>query len=1384
MPKDTRGDSGLRAFLQQAFVLLFGLCLLTVPPSAVGAADEPEKPDPRIIERDSLWQQAQQLATDGKLAESIKLGKQVLKIEQTVFGDVHQELAGTLLWLSQRYLALQQMPQTVDYASHYHGVTEKLHGKDHWQTVSARWYTDNVRKLQAAPTDSVTAMLAIEARYNELFAAEEYAAAAAELEKLIPYELDMLGTEHPFLANTWANQADCWLNADQYSQAERAARKAAEIRLKILGDNHPDTATATWYLAKALIFQDKHEDALEPLKQAASIWRATEQPVDAAWMDSWRGDSLAALNRKPEATEAYRAALTAFRDVAHAEGEAVQRQRLVNLDGRNRLWKEALAARKQGRLDNAAMLGERVLAIEKVWLGDEHAEAIATLEWLAGVYEAAGNWSSAIAGREAVVVHLTATDGESHWRTIDARLAVKHAHTLSELTDAQRAELAEASDLIQQGLKAWRAGEFAIALQQTIAAREIRGRLLGEEHPEYATTLGNIAQLYKSLGDYAGAEPLNLQCQRIRKKVLGEEHPSYATTLNNMASFYQTLGDYARAEHLYLQCQRIQKRVLGTEHSEYAASLNNMAQLYKSMGDYARAEPLYLQCRQIQKRVLGEEHPEYAALLGNIADLYQTLGDYARAEPLYLQCRDIRKKVLGEEHPDYATTLNGMALFYKTMGDYARAEPLYLQCLQIQKNVLGEEHPNYATTLGNIARVYETIGDNARAELLHLQCLQIQKNVLGEEHPDYVTSLNNMAMFYETMGDYARAEPLYLQCREIQKNVLGEEHPNYATTLNNMAGLYHALRQSTQAEAFASASLSLTRSLLEKSSIIQSERQQLAMNQMLRYRLDSYLSLALDNPEFQAKAAREVLQWKGATLVRQRAMRQAAEEPAISARFAELQQVSRQLASLSRATPSGDPDTWKQRITDLTADKERLEAQLSRDSATFRSAMQQVTPEQIQAAIPADAVLIDFLQFSRSRPAEKKGQWDYTTSLLAVIVQHNGDPLLIELGPVAPLSASIDTWRQTFGMSPQGKAAGMSIRQQIWEPLLEHIADAKTVLVSADGVLGRLPLAALPGKEPGKYLIEDHHMAMIPVPQLLPALVNDLGTKALSRELLLLGDVDYDAEPAAPEEPKRKKRRPGKSENRADLIDSVFQPLSGAAGEIAAIQVLYSDLFEPEETDVFTLKRAAATKAAFREAAGQYRHLHLATHGFFASADHLSAIAESTIQSTADRAQLVTRDSSVVGWNPGLLSGLALSGANLEPEPGKEDGILTSQEIAFLPLNGVDTVVLSACETGLGEVAGGEGLIGIQRAFQISGARTTVASFWKVNDEVTRRLMERFYRNLWENERSRLDALREAQLYILNNPDSIRGGTVKGQESTQRVPPYYWAAFQLSGDWR
>jgi len=157
----------------------------------------------------------------------------------------------------------------------------------------------------------------------------------------------------------------------------------------------------------------------------------------------------------------------------------------------------------------------------------------------------------------------------------------------------------------------------------------------------------------------------------------------------------------------------------------------------------------------------------------------------------------------------------------------------------------------------------------------------------------------------------------------------------------------------------------------------------------------------------------------------------------------------------------------------------------------------------------------------------------------------------------------------------------------------------------------------------------------------------------------------------------------------------------------------------------------------------------------------------------------------VRGFSPGLLSGLAFAGANQPPQPDEDDGILTADEIAFLPLDGVNLVVLSACETGLGEVAGGEGLIGIQRAFQVAGARSTVASLWKVPDQATRILMERFYENYLDKEMSRLDSLREAQLWVLNHPDKVRGATRDNEEeSPRRTPPEYWASFVLSGDWR
>jgi len=230
---------------------------------------------------------------------------------------------------------------------------------------------------------------------------------------------------------------------------------------------------------------------------------------------------------------------------------------------------------------------------------------------------------------------------------------------------------------------------------------------------------------------------------------------------------------------------------------------------------------------------------------------------------------------------------------------------------------------------------------------------------------------------------------------------------------------------------------------------------------------------------------------------------------------------------------------------------------------------------------------------------------------------------------------------------------------------------------------------------------------------------------------------------------------------------------------------------------VTRLEGDRATESTFRAEASRHRFVHLATHGFFAPPQVSSAI------SRAARNELSDRD--VRGWHPGLLSGVVFAGVNQRPNAKEKqnthDGILTALELGPSDLERVELLVLSACETGLGRSAGGEGLLGIQRAAQDAGARTVVASLWQVDDRITMELMRRFYENLWKKKLSRVEALRQAQLSIRDGdpsrlvarskptaPPKGEGKTTRGPGSVRKivrsVGPGAWAGWVLSGDWR
>ncbi len=682
--------------------------------------------------------------------------------------------------------------------------------------------------------------------------------------------------------------------------------------------------------------------------------------------------------------------------------------------------------------------------------------------------------------------------------------------------------------------------------------------------------------------------------------------------------------------------------------------------------------------------------------------------------------------------------------------------------------------------------------DFGRAEPLLLQALAIRRKVLGERHSDTAWSLSNLGGLYKSLRDYGRAEPLYREALTIRQQVLGAEHPYTALSLNELGDLYVALGDDARAEPYYQQSLAITVKHLELTSVVQSERQQLGMAKQVRHHLDSYVAFVVRTHRSEGLAWEHVVAWKGAILARRRAQRAISDDPHVQGIFVELQSAASQLALLAFGAPDPDKtEVWRRQVAELSERKERLEADLARKSAGFQQAMAEPTAEAVRRALPEDTVLIDVLQYGQSatpsmersgRGATNKtpGGPEKDPRLVAFVVRAKGAVRTIDLGPAAPIADAIAAWRQGFGATDQARRAGRTLRSKIWEPIEAAFDGTRPtqVLLSPDGALSQFPIAALPGRRTGTYLLEEWPIATVPAAQMLPAL---LAARARPEgRMLVLGDVNYDRRDRGPSTPS------ASPSHRAPRDESTrFEPLDGTRGELATIERLYRETFG--DAGMRTLSGPLATEDTVRREAARHMYLHLATHGFFAAERFASALQRSTQPGLASME--LRGNQSIAGYHPGLLAGLVLAGANA-PMP-EDDGILTAEEVATLNLSSVELAVLSACETGLGQIAGGEGLLGLQRAFHAAGARTVIASLWRVDDIATREIMERFYENLWKKNLGKLAALRDAQLWMLRVRGArglqvdARGLNVVGvKRLDDRLAPYYWAAFVLSGDWR
>lgn len=1008
---------------------------------------------------------------------------------------------------------------------------------------------------------------------------------------------------------------------------------------------------------------------------------------------------------------------------------------------RERMTQEYAKLIKDDQCDEAAKLAEDLIVADRELLSSLPPDANnpmvverierqipSLVKWLADRDCQRDDWSAAIRREQELTKFLEQLHGKDDYRVGDARRRGKYYALFRSLPLADARQLVTADEQYEKGCTCCDHRDYRTGMPLANKALEVYRRLLGEDCMQTADCVSLVAVLDLQQAHYDQAEPLLVRACAIYKQILGENYPDYGESLTNLADLYKHRGDHARAEVVYRQARDVFKRAGRENHASYAMVLYCLGNIHFEDADYGRAEALYREAWEIRKRVLPHGDVNLSSSANSLANVYQVQGQYAMAVNLYTEACDIIKRAWGDEHPGYAGALDNLACTYLKMKDYEKAEPLFKKAIAIMKKAFGENHPEYAMSISRLAMLYHVRGDSDRAVPLYEQVAKIRRQTLGPNHRMYAESLKELAFAYVDQGNDVQAEPLYREATAI------------------------------------------ARKFMESTSAIQSEQRQLFMLGSVRPWLDGYLSLVVRTNDYVEPAYQELLAWKGSVSRRRRQMRTVSDSAELKPIFAQLQQVVSQLSQMAWALPTpAQYKTYQSQMAQLSAEKDRLEGELSMRSAAYRQARRQITVKDVQAALPSDTVLLDFFEYWQYTPPDKNAQteksWDQR--LVAFVVTHDRPVEMVSLGTTQKIGQAIDAWRESFGSAPLAQSAARYLRRCIWQPLEPKLGRSQTVLISPDGQLGRLPFGVLPGRQPGSYLLEERTFAVVPIPQLIPELTEEEAHPHVQKRLLLVGDVDYDALPSESDEKSSSADTPAISAVPIKLMH--FSPLDGTKGEVRAIEKLYHDHFG--EAGITTLVRSEASKRAFLSAASKHRYLHVATHGYFLSQD-------------AGILGLLMRRSEAGGQHPALLSGLALAGANranrgdVTTAPAADDGLLTAEEIGATSMEGVQLVVLSACETGLGETAAGEGLLGLQRAFQSAGARTVVASLWPVPDRPTQQLMARFYANQWHEKMSPLQALREAQLWMLHGAaDSV--GTAKDV----RQSPQLWAAFVISGDW-
>ncbi len=1128
----------------------------------------------------------------------------------------------------------------------------------------------------------------------ELYNAEQYQEAIGYLRKSDSLEKKELDPTSPLyhrsnqvIASAYSNIAIEQLNAGHIDEALKTGTIALNLQKEALGESHPDYAQTLNILATLHYYSGNYNDAINLGKQASDILKATLGDGDPAYAQSLGNlaDFYATTGNYNEAIKLGNTTKEIFRK-ALGEGHPDYARALNNL---------SLYYYDTGRYTEAIALGTQAADIRKEALGEGHPDYIQSVSYLAEYNAKLGKYDEALRLGSIVLDFKKATLGEGN---------PEYAMALN--------NLARYNSNI---------GNYTEAIQLGSTASDIIKRTYGTGHPDYAMVLGNLASFNSSMGNYAEAIWLGTEAAETIKKIFGEGHPDYASAIDNLANYNFQAGNTTKAIELGKLAMKIRLQTLGANHPDYATSLNNLASYHAANANFNDAIKLQNAAIDIRSKALGTNHPDYAQSLANLASYYSSIGNYNEAIRLGKTALDIRKNTLGEHHPDYAKSLLSLADFNSKSGNKDEAVNLVTLAMEIDKNSLGENHPAYAASLSNLAVYYSEQGDYKEAIRLATIAMQIDEYNFGSNHPDFATSMSNLAVYYSMDGNYNEAIRLETAAAEIRRKTLGEEHPYYARSINNLAAynLYVGNYEAASQQLNIRYNLTNTYVLKNFSTMTAQERTNFwTIHSVFFSNTLPFAAYKHPDPTTNTLAYNGQLFSKGLLLNAELEIQKLIEKSGdknFADKFNKIRSDRATLDHLYQLPPQ------KRHINadSLAAVIEREEKQLVETSKELGDYTRQLSInwQDIQSKLTDTDVAIEFANFIDD---------DKPVYVALVLKKNMQAPELVKISVQTSDSTAYYTTADLYN--------------RIWQPLQKYIAGTKNVYFAPSGKLHSIAIEYLPDDSGEIFAMKYNAYRLTSTRELALSKPSNPGKKAA-----VYGGIVYTFSKGDWQDLKdRKDEIVAEFRDIPDFEDEDGTQRAGIGflkgAQIEAEEV--TDILREGEYLVSASSDVNATEESFKLLSGSgIKIMHIATHGFYEPEGKKKSFSDYLTKGNENNKEDLSLSRS----------GLFLAGAASAIDPNKrkdipegvDDGILTAKEISRLDFQGLDLVVLSACQTGLGAITG-EGVFGLQRGFKKAGAQTIIMSLWKVDDAATKDLMTEFYKNLIDG-MSKRESFMEAQ---------------------------------------